>query len=301
MVRLILRRRIDLLVSVGNSGDRMFFSSLASLLTARPLLLWCHSYPTPAEPTFEWLNRLLRSVTDTFVAVSAPQAQALTRVLHIPPSRIKLIENALPIAAASTQTPSAQQLASFRHKLNLPAGAFLIATVANFRPVKGHDVLIAAAAEVLPHHHDVYFLLIGDGRQGQAISRQIELLKIDRNRIIFLGQRFDVPQLLCRCDLYVCPSYRESFGLAVLEAMAVGLPVIATDTPGSRSLIEHDRTGLLVPPGRPHRLAQAILALLSDPERRRAFAQRARRFARHKRFSIPSMVTAFERLFQLLT
>ena len=141
----------------------------------------------------------------------------------------------------------------------------------------------------------------GDGRQGQAISRQIELLKIARNRIIFLGQRFDVPQLLCRCDLYVCPSYRESFGLALLEAMAVGLPVIATDTSPLRSLIDHNRTGLLVPAGPPHPLAQAIIALTSDAHRRSALSARARQFACQKRFSIPSMVTAFEGLFELLT
>ncbi len=297
IVRLILRERVDLLVCVGNGGDRMFFSSLASLLTAKPLLQWCHSYPTLTEPTFEKLNRLLRTVTKTFVAVSAPQAQALSKVLHIPTSRIKLIDNALPSAAAIAKKPSAGQLASFRSKLDLPPDAFLIATVANLRPVKGHDLLIDAAAKVIAEHDNVYFLLIGQGPQKEVIRRRIQSLKIDPDRIIFLGQRFDVPQLLCCCDLYVCPSYRESFGLAILEAMASGLAVIATDTPAVGSLIKHNRTGLLV---QPDHLARAILALISNPDRRGALAKRARKFARNKQFSSTSMVGAFEELFELL-
>lgn len=298
MVRLILHRRVDLLVSVGNGGDRMFWTSLASLITAKPLLLWCHSYPTLAAPTFERLNRLLRSVTKIFVAVSAPQAQALSRVLHIPSSRIKLIDNALPVAAAAvTKKPSAGQLAAFRRKLDLPTDAFLIITVANLRPVKGHDLLIDAAAKVLAKSDNVYFLLIGQGPQEEAIRRQIDRLKIDPDRVIFLGQRFDVPQILNNCDLYVSPSYRESFGLAILEAMAIALPVVANDTPALHTLIKHNRTGLLV---QPDRLAQAILALINNPDRRGALAQRARKFARQTRFSPNSMAKAFEELFELL-
>ena len=301
LVRLILRRRVDLLVSVGNGGDRMFWSSLASLLTARPLIVWCHSYPTSAEPTFERLNRLLRTVAKTFVAVSAPQARALARILHIPTARIKLIENALPNPVdLAAKKPSLRRLAQFRRELNLPAKAFLILTVASLRPVKGHDVLIHAAAEVLAHHKNAYFLLVGQGSQQQTILCQIQRLGIDPKHIVLLGQRLDVPQLLRHCDLFVSPSHRESFGLAVLEAMAASLPVIATDTAGSQALIEHERTGLLVPAGDPQQLAQAIDTLIDDPSRRNALATQAQLFASHPRFATSTMVTDFERVFELL-
>ena len=82
--------------------------------------------------------------------------------------------------------------------------------------------------------------------------------------------------------------------------MAAPLPVIATDTPGSQALIEHQRTGLLVPAGEPHQLAQAIESLLDDPSRRNALASQARLFARQPRFATSTMVAAFEHLFQLL-
>lgn len=301
MVHLIASRRVDLVVSVGSGGDRMFFSSLACLITRRPLVVWCHAQPTSAAPTFERLNRLLRCVTHTFVAVSTDQAQALKKILHIPPARIKLIENALPdLPPARAKKATAQQRARFRRGLDLPAKSFLIAVVANLRPVKGHDVLIDAAAEVLRQHKNAYFLLVGQGPQHHAITERINRLGIDPKHIVFLGQRSDVPDLLRHCDLLVSPSHSESFGLAVLEAMAAGLPVIATDCPGPKSLIDNDRTGLLTPVGQPHPLAQAILSLIEDPERRDRLAAQAQLFARGERFHISTMTRAFENLFELL-
>ena len=301
MVRLVTGRHIDLLVSVGNGGDRTFWSSLTCLLTARPLVVWCHSQPTAQSPSFERLNRLLRTVTHTFVAVSRSQARALSQVLHLPPSRIKIIENSLPAPFAAYQArPTAQQRASFRKKLNLPADAFLIVNVAGFRAVKGHDVLIDAASEVLSHCSSAYFLLIGEGGRQQAIRRRIADRRIDPARVVFLGRRLDLDRLLACCDLFVLSSHSESFGLAVLEAMAAGLCVIATDTPGSRSLIDPGRTGLLTPVGRPERLGRAIIDLQTDPQRRAQIAERGRLFACQRRFHPRTMAASFEKLFQLL-
>ena len=301
LLRLILSSRIDILVSVGNGGDRMFLSSLASLLTGRPLLIWCHSQPTSANPTFERSNRLLKTVPRAFIAVSSNQARALHELLHIPRSRIHLIENALPAAPPSARKPSPSRRASFRRQLNLPPQAFLIATVASLRPVKGHDVLIDAVAEVLPRCPNAYFLLIGNGSERQAIRDHISRLSLDSDRIQFLGSQPDVPDLLRNCDLFVLPSHSESFSLALLEAMAVGLPVIATATSGPRSLIAPGRTGLLTPVGQPHQLAQAIINLHENPERRNALASQARIFASQPRFSPETMTRAFENLLQLLS
>ena len=301
IVHLILSRRTDLVVSVGNGGDRMFWSSLACLITGRRLVVWCHAQPTFRTPTFSRKNRLLQRLAHSFIAVSADQAQALTEILHIPPSRIKLIENALPDSSTTAnKKPTVQQRTRFRRRLDLPAKAFLIATVANLRPVKGHDVLLDAAAEVLQQHKSVYFLLIGQGPQRQSISEHITKLSLDPKHIVFLGQRLDVPDLLRHCDLFVSASHSESFGLAVLEAMAAGLPVIATDCPGPRSLIEHNRTGLLTPVAQPHRLAQAITSLLNDSDRRNRLAAEAQLFAQQKRFHISTMTKAFEDFFELL-
>ena len=302
MLQLIIDRRVDLVVSVGNGGDRMFWSSLACLLTGRPLAVWCHSQPTPLAPSFERVNRLLRTVTHSFVAVSAGQAQALAQILHIPKSRITLIENALPnFSKIPLKKPTAQQRTRFRRQFNLPAKAFLIATVGNLRPVKGHDVLVDAAAEVLRQNDKVYFLLIGDGPQRQSICERIARRRIDDKHILLLGQHPEVADLLRHCDLFVSPSHNESFGLAVLEAMAVGLPVIATDSAGPRSLIEHGHNGLLTPVGHPHQLAQAITNLIDQPDLRSSLAAQARRSARQERFHISTMVGAFERFFELLT
>jgi glycosyltransferase involved in cell wall biosynthesis len=301
MVRLITSQRVDLVVSVGNGGDRMFWSSLACLITGRRLVVWCHSQPTLRSPTFSRKNRILQRVPHTFVAVSAGQALALTQIRHIPPSRINLIENALPDAfEVPAQKPSAQQRTRFRRQLKLSAKAFLIATVANLRSVKGHDILIDAAAEVLNNNKNIYFLLIGVGPQRPEILQHIIQRGIDDKHILFLGQRLDVTDILRNCDLFVSSSYTESFGLAVLEAMSAGLPVISTDSAGPRCLIEHNRTGLLTPVGQPERLARAIVNLLNAPQRRNRLAEKAQQFAQQKRFYIDTMVQAFEDLFELL-
>lgn len=301
LIRLITSNRIDLVVSVGNGGDRMFFSSLACLLTGRRLIVWCHSQPSAARKTFERTNRLLTTIPRAFVAVSASQAGALHDVLRIPRSRIHLIKNSLTATPHSVREPSADQLAGFRKKLDLSPNAFLIATVASLRPIKGHDVLIDAAAQVLPQCPDACFLLIGQGPDKQAILDRISRLNLPLDRIQLLGFRPDVPDLLRHCDLFVLPSHSESFGLALLEAMAAGLPVISTDTPGPRSLIDHGRTGLLTPVGQPHQLAQAIIDLHSQPNLQKSLAAQARLFAGQTRFRPAAMVQAFENLFQLLT
>ena len=226
----------------------------------------------------------------------------MAEILHIPKSRIKLIENALPnFSNIPLKKPTAQQRTRFRRQLDLPAKAFLIATVGNLRPVKGHDVLIDAAAEVLGRDDKVYFLLIGDGPQRQSIRERIVQRRIDDKHILLLGQHPEVADLLRYCDLFVSPSHNESFGLAVLEAMAVGLPVIATDSAGPRSLIEHGHNGLLTPVGQPHLLAQAITHLINRPDLRSSLAVEAQRFAKQERFHISTMVGAFERFFELLT
>lgn len=119
------------------------------------------------------------------------------------------------------------------------------------------------------------------------------------NRVRFLGWRRDVPSLLQAMDLYVQPSLLEGFGLSVLEAMASGLPVLATRTGGLPEVVRDGKTGDLVPPGDARRLAEGIARLLSDPQRCRAYGAEGEARARSE-FPLERMVRGWGELYREL-
>jgi glycosyltransferase involved in cell wall biosynthesis len=129
--------------------------------------------------------------------------------------------------------------------------------------VKGHTCLIAAACTVCRDVPDAIFLLIGDGKERPKLEQQVREAGLEEN-FLFLGCRNDVPDLLAACDLSVLPSESEGLPNAILEAMAAGVPVVATCVGGIPEIIENGQNGLLVPPQNPQALAEAILRILRD-------------------------------------
>lgn len=168
-----------------------------------------------------------------------------------------------------------------------------IVTVANLRPEKCHDVLIKAFARLEPA--DVRLRIIGDGPCRPALERLARAESAD-TRIAFLGHREDVADLLAAADLFVLPSRSEAFPNAVLEAMAAGVPVIASAVGGVVDLIEDGTTGLLVPPGDPDALRAAIERLVARPTLAASLGASGQRHVRD-RYSFDRMVAGFEHLF----
>ena len=171
----------------------------------------------------------------------------------------------------------------------------VITTVANLRPGKGHDVLLKAAMRVIRRVPDARFQIVGDGARRQDLERQAAAFRIS-GQVSFLGHRDDVPAVLQQSDLFAFPSFMEASPNAVIEAMAAGLPIVASNVGGIPEVIEHERSGLLVPPGDDRALAAAILRLVEHPD----LASRLGEAARHAveaRFSFDRMVGEFEELF----
>jgi glycosyltransferase involved in cell wall biosynthesis len=148
---------------------------------------------------------------------------------------------------------------------------------------------------VLRRYSDAEFLIAGDGPRRDELEALARRLGIDR-RVRFLGHCEDVPDLLASSDLFVLPSRSEAFPNAVLEAMAAGLPVIATRVGGIVELIEHQRTGVLVPPDDPRALGFALLDLIQWRSHAIELGQAARTVV-EQRYSFEQMVAAFERLY----
>jgi len=165
---------------------------------------------------------------------------------------------------------------ALRHAWHVPAGSPLVGLIGSLNtPKKGHPVLLEAATLLKEKQPDLRFVLVGEGDPGDLQSQAASLGVSDR--VIFAGFTEDVPAALAAMDIVVCPSLRgEGLTGALREALAMARPVISSDVAGNRELVSHNHTGLLVPPGDPLALADAIDRLLSDGKLARDCAARGR-------------------------
>ena len=171
-----------------------------------------------------------------------------------------------------------------------------VVTVANLRPEKAHEVLLEAASLVLHRRPEIEFLIAGDGPRRRELEALAQRLGISR-QVTFLGHCEDVPGLLAEADLFVLTSRSEAFPNSVLEAMAAGLPIVATGVGGIRELLEHQRTGVLVPPDDPRSLSYALLDLIHWDTHAAELGRAARQTVR-TRYSFDRMVAGFEGIFR---
>jgi glycosyltransferase involved in cell wall biosynthesis len=170
-----------------------------------------------------------------------------------------------------------------------------IITVANLRPEKGYDTLIVAAALIVRHRPDVEFAVVGDGPLRGSLIDEVAARGLS-SHFRFLGQRNDVPALLATSDVFVLASRSEACPNGVLEAMAAGLPIVATRVGGIPELIDAGRTGMLVDADDAGALATSVIDLMDRPD----FAHHLGRAARERaerRFSLDQMIGSFERLY----
>jgi len=152
-----------------------------------------------------------------------------------------------------------------REELNLNAFDPVIGVVGHLSEVKGHTYLIEAAPKICKEFPDVKFVFAGSGPQRETLEKQVKNLNLSSN-FHFLGVRRDIPELLNIIDIFVLPSLFEGLPNVILEAMASSKPVVASAVGGIPEAVQHQVTGLLVPPKDPDALADAILKMLADRE-----------------------------------
>lgn len=170
-----------------------------------------------------------------------------------------------------------------------------LVTVARLRPEKGHDTLIDAAASITRAFPDMTLSIVGDGPLRDDLVRRVAARGLGE-RVRFAGHTDDVAGTLREHDVFVLASRSEAFPNSVIEAMATGMPVVATEVGGIPELVEHGRNGLLVPADRPDELAQAVIDLLRRPSFARALGRKARVDVL-TRYSFDRMVSQFETLY----
>jgi starch synthase (maltosyl-transferring) len=184
---------------------------------------------------------------------------------------------------------------SVREELNIPAGAPVVITVTRFHREKGVDHLLETVRGILSSDKSAQVVIVGDGPLRSEVEEGVFAMDDEPPRVHLTGVREDVPRLLTAADVFIFTSPREGLGLAVLEAMAAGLPVAAFDVPGVREAVGGN--GILVKPGDCAGLAARALGILAEPEAARALSERARRHVFEK-FSLGEMVSRTEALYE---
>lgn len=184
-----------------------------------------------------------------------------------------------------------------REELGIPDDAPLVGTVANFRPSKGHTILLEAAVRVKRAVPQVRFVLVGLGPLESDIRRRARDLGLDTT-VIFAGARDDAPRLAGAFDVFALSSVHEGLAIALIEAMTLGRPAVVTRVGGLTEVVEHEKQALLVDPGDPKGLSDAIISLLRDSDLRRRLGEAAR--LRAKDFDIRKAVRRLEEVYREL-
>ncbi len=181
-------------------------------------------------------------------------------------------------------------------KLGIPAESPVVGVVARLHQQKGHRYLIQAARSIVASHPAVRFVIVGDGELRPELETQVRENDLSPN-FHFLGFRDDVKELLKTFDVFVLPSLYEGLPNVVLEAMATGLPVVATAVDGTIELIVESETGFLVSPKNSQQLSEKISFLLQDDQRRKLFGNRGR-VRVEQQYSLEKQVTSFQNLYE---
>ncbi len=223
-------------------------------------------------------QRLVSLGIDRYIAVSDNVAQGLRRFV-VSPNKVRMIHNGIPLGPFREGEGSA-----LRRAIPHSNGRPVLLTLARLHGQKGLSYLVAAA----PLVPEALFAVAGEGPERAALESLARALGV-ADRVVFLGQREDVPDLLAGCDAFVLPSLWEGLPVSILEAMAAGKPVIATAVGGNSEAVVHGVTGLRVPPRDPAALAQAIRSILADPALAQRLAASGRARA-HEEFSATTMV-----------
>jgi len=232
---------------------------------------------TAAQQT---LQRLSYRFAHRIVANSQAAASQL-KLEGVPGSRICHIANGLDLKAYASRP-------SF-------TGPLTVTTVAHLRPGKGIDVLLEAAAVLLRRVPNVTFRIAGDGSLRQELEGRSGSLGVT-GRVQFLGHATDVPALLRTSSIFAFPSLMEASPNAVIEAMAAGLAVVASNVGGIPEVVRHEYNGLLVPPSDAGALAAALERLITHPGLAERLGDEARETVA-RRFSFERMVSEFEQLY----
>jgi glycosyltransferase involved in cell wall biosynthesis len=276
LLALLRRERIDLVHTHMDLAD--YYGAAAArllglrLVSTRENADEFRTRRTWKRPPFLLLEHFAYAAADATVAVSENLVDFLERAEGLPRHKTVVIRNGID-AAVLERVPTREEA---RRRFGLPEDAVVLGTVGRLAAQKGQIDLIAALPAIAARHPEARLLIAGEGPERRALEDRIRRLGLE-TRAALLGHVEEVPVFLRALDVFVLPSLWEGLPLALLEAMAMGLPVVASRAVGITEAIDHDACGLLVAPRDSTALAQAVVTLLDDPGRGARLGEAARR------------------------
>lgn len=244
------------------------------------------------------IERMLARFTDTIIAISDTQAEELSQRYAIcERERIQVIPLGLQLERFG-HSDDVQLRAEFRRSLGVTDES-VICIVGRLVPIKNHDLFLEAAARVLRCGRRCVFVIAGGGTEEVRLRQRAAALGIAAN-VRFLGWRTDLERIYAGSDVVALTSDNEGTPVAVIEAMAAGRSIVATDVGGVSDVLENGRFGRIVAPSDPDQFAAAIIALLDDSKLRGGLAEAARASAL-ARYGLPRLVSDITRLYDRLT
>ena len=294
--KFLKQKRFDIVHTHSTKGG--IITRFAAKLSGVPIIV--HTiHGTPFQWGFSWvlnktailLEKNAALFSDKLIAVANLVKQEFLDVNICPPEKIETIYSGIDFRMFDISV----DLEAKKRELRITPDEQVVGTVGHLVERKGHIYLIEAAQQVLGKTPNVKFIIAGEGPYRPEIEKKIAECNLN-HKVILLGDRNDVPELLSIMDIYVQPSLAEGLGRSMTEALYMKLPVIATAVNAVPELIEHEKTGLLIPPKEPQAIADAIQDLLSHPEKRKQLGENA-----HRRvfpdFSADLMVDRIENLY----
>jgi glycosyltransferase involved in cell wall biosynthesis len=239
-----------------------------------------------------FLDRCASKMARHIIAISAGVKQVLVNSDNVKTDKITVINNGID---TSEFDPSINGRSDIEKEYGIEKRAILVGAIGTLHPRKGHRYLIEAAEIICRKRDDVRFIIVGEGHLKPQLTEMRDALGL-QDKIIFAGYKSDIVKFLSAVDIFVQPSVEEGFGLTIIEAMAMGKPVIATNVGGIPEIIENKKSGLLIPSKDAGALAEAIFLLLANKDNIEVFGTEAQNVVRTK-FTIQQMVKAYENLY----
>lgn len=293
LVSLIKKHKIDLIHShlFGNN----LFGFIASRLTRTRIIQTIHGMDSLKSKKRIIAYKIMSPYVDKIVTVSKSLEQEMLKVVSVREGKICTINNGIDIRRGT----SVDEQMLLKDTLGIKEIYPIIGAVGNIKPVKGYDTFIRAAHLILKQYPNAQFLIVGDYSDNKAYKEELIKLTYElgmKESIGFLGYRQDADKLMSLFDVYTISSLSEGLSMALLEAMSLKRPIVATDVGGNSIVLESGKTGVLVPPGNPESLARGIISLISNKELSETVAKNAFEHVKNN-YSSDSMFNNYKELY----
>ena len=262
----------------------------ALLSSVKTIIHTDHARAFPDKKRYMIAERIVSILVDKMVGVSDDTVNNLHKYEGIPRKKLTVIHNGIDIDRYNIQIDSEKKRTEFGITNKGP----IIGMVGRLSAEKGIKYLIRAMPDVIKTIPNVNLLIVGDGDEIKDLVNEASKLEISNN-VKFLGSRMDIPEILNLMDIFVLPSLREGLPMVLLEAMAAGCAIIASNVGGVPTIIEKNKNGILVPAANPNMLSEVIINLISDEAKRHSFIKISKSVA--NKFSIDQMFREYEKLY----